>query len=139
MTRAEVSFIRRARIGYLATADESGEPSNVPFCFAFDGATLYSPVDEKPKLEDLTRLKRIRNIRENPRVCVVVNHYDDDWAQLGHMILRGKARVLLRGLRHQESVRLLRRKYPQYRQMAIHERPIIAIQVTRYVTWGRLA
>ena len=139
MTRPEVTFVRRARIGYLATADGSGEPSNVPFCYAFDGTTIYSPIDEKPKSEDLTRLKRIRNIRENPRVCVVVNQYDDDWSRLGHMIIRGRSKVLLRGQKHQAAVRLLRRKYPQYRQMAIHERPIIAIQVTRYISWGRIS
>jgi len=138
MTRAERNFIRRARVGYLATVDETGEPSNVPFCYAFDGITLYSPIDEKPKSPNLTGLKRIRNIREDPRVCVVVNRYDDDWSRLGHVILRGKAKVLLRGQKHQAAVRLLRRKYPQYRQMGIHERPIIAIQVTRHVTWGRI-
>lgn len=138
MKRAEIAFIRRARIGYLATADQSGEPSNVPFCFAFDGATLYSPLDEKPKSTDPARLKRIRNIRENPHVCVVVNHYEDDWSRLGHLIIRGQARVLLKGQKHQAAVRRLRRKYPQYRQMAIHERPIIAIDVNRCIAWGQI-
>jgi PPOX class probable F420-dependent enzyme len=138
MTRGETHFIRKARVGYLATVDETGEPSNVPFCYAFDGTTLYSPIDEKPKSKNLTALKRIRNIREDPRVCVVVNHYDDDWSRLGHVIIRGRAKVLLRGQKHQAAVRLLRRKYPLYRQMAIHERPIIAIQVTRHIAWGRI-
>ena len=138
MTRAELTFLRKARIGYLATADGTGEPSNVPFCYALDGTTLYSPLDEKPKSNDLARLKRIRNIRENPRVCVVVNHYDDDWSRLGHMIIRGRAKVMLRGSTHQTAVRLLRRKYPQYRRMAIDQRPIIAIQLIRHITWGRI-
>jgi len=138
MRRAEVDFVRRARLGYLATADETGEPSNVPFCFAFDGSTLYSPIDEKPKSEGPKGLKRLRNIRTDPRVCVVVNRYDEDWSRLGHIIIRGQAKVLHRGQKHQEAVTLLRHKYPQYRRMAIHERPIIAIRMTRYVTWGRI-
>ena len=49
MTRKEAAFIRQARVGHLATVDEQGQPLNLPFCFAFDGECLYSPIDEKPK------------------------------------------------------------------------------------------
>lgn len=138
MKRSEAAFVRSARLGYLATVDETGEPSNIPFCFAFDGATLYSSIDEKPKSRALGRLKRLRNIRADPRVCVVINRYDEDWSQLGHIVMRGRARVLRQGQQHDKAVRLLRRKYPQYRRMAIHERPIIAIRITRYAAWGRI-
>lgn len=136
MQRSEAGFVRRARLGYLATVDETGEPLNIPFCFAMEGTTLYSAVDEKPKSGDFEGLKRLRNIRANPRVCVVVNHYDEDWSHLGHVIIRGRARLLRRGSQHEKAVRLLRRKYPQYRRMAIHERPIIAIRITRHIAWG---
>lgn len=138
MPRTEADFVRRARVGYLATVDQAGEPSNVPFCFAFDGSTLYSSIDEKPKASGPNELKRLRNIRANSHVCVVVNQYNEDWSRLVHIIIRGRARVLHRGQRHQEAVSLLRRKYPQYRRMAIHERPIIAIRMTRYTAWGRI-
>lgn len=137
MKRSETAFVRSARLGYLATVDETGEPSNIPFCFAFDGTALYSSIDEKPKSRDLGRLKRLRNIRADPRVCVVVNRYDEDWSRLRHIVIRGRARILRRGQQHEKAVRLLRRKYPQYRRMAIHERPIIAIRITHYAAWGR--
>jgi len=138
MRRVEAAFVRRARLGYLATVDDTGEPSNVPFCFAFDGTTLYSPIDEKPKSRDFEQLKRLQNIRKNPRVCVVVNCYHEDWSRLGHVIIRGRARVLRRGQQHEKAVSLLRRKYSQYLRMAIHERPIIAIRMTRYTAWGHI-
>ena len=100
MTRREAAFIRQARVGHLATVDEQGQPLNLPFCFAFDGECLYSPIDEKPKTAAPRELKRLRNIRANPRVSVAVHRYDDeDWSQLAHIIIQGKAGVLTDGRR----------------------------------------
>ena len=106
MTRKEAAFIRQARVGHLATVDEQGQPLNLPFCFAFDGECLYSPVDEKPKTVAPRELKRLRNIRANPRVSVAVHRYDDeDWSQLAHIIIQGKASVLTDGETHRKAVR----------------------------------
>ena len=139
MTRKEAAFIRQARVGHLATVDEHGQPLNLPFCFAFDGECLYSPIDEKPKAATTRELKRIRNIRANPRVSVAVHRYDDeDWSRLAHVIIQGKASVLTRGETHRKAVRLLRRKYPQYRVMALDERPVIRIRVARCIRWGTI-
>ena len=139
MTRKDAAFIRQARVGILATVDERGQPLNLPFCFAFDGECLYSPIDEKPKAVATRELKRVRNIRANPRVSVVVHHYDDeDWSRLAHIILQGRASVLTRGETHRKAVRLLRRKYPQYRAMALDQRPIIQIRVVRCIRWGAI-
>ena len=104
MTRKEAAFIRQARVGILATVDEQGQPLSVPFCFAFDGECLYSPIDEKPKAAAPRELKRIRNIRANPRVSVVVHRYDDeDWSRLAHIIIQGRASVLTRGETHRKG------------------------------------
>ena len=139
MTRKETAFIRQARVGHLATVDEQGQPLNLPFCFAFDGETLYSPIDEKPKAAAPRELKRIRNIRANPRVSVAVHRYDDeDWSRLAHIIIQGEADILTDGETHRKAIRLLRRKYPQYRAMALDERPIIRIRVVRCIRWGRI-
>ena len=139
MTRKEAAFIRQARVAILATVDEHGQPLNLPFCFAFDGECLYSPIDEKPKAESARELKRIRNIRANPRVSVVVHRYDDeDWSRLAHIIIQGRASVLTRGETHRKAVRLLRRKYPQYRTMTLDDRPVIRISVDRCIRWGRI-
>ena len=47
-----------------------GRPHLVPFCFALEGETLYSAVDEKPKQSK--RLKRLENIRSRPDVAPTV-------------------------------------------------------------------
>lgn len=138
LTGKEKAFVRSSRVGYLATADRKGCPLNVPFCYVSDGRALYSPIDEKPKKTSPRGLKRIRNVLENPQVSVVVNRYEEDWGRLGHVIINGRARILARGKEHQKAVRLLRRKYPQYRSMAIHHRPVIQITPTRCISWGVL-
>ncbi len=139
MTRKEATFIRQARVGHLATVDEQGQPLNLPFCFAFDGESLYSPIDEKPKTAAPRELKRVRNIRVNPRVSVAIHRYeDDDWSRLAHIIIQGAAEILANGETHRKAVRLLRRKYPQYRVMALDERPMIRIRVERCIRWGRI-
>ena len=110
----------------------------MPICYVFDGKELYSPIDEKPKQTSPLLLKRVRNIRANPYVSVVVDRYDDDWRRLAYVLITGKAKVLTKGRNHKRAVLLLRSKYPQYRKMAIHERPIICITLTRLKSWGAL-
>ena len=138
LTKEQQRFIRSARVAHLATADREGRPHVIPICFAFDGEELYSPIDEKPKKRFPLLLKRIKNIRENPHVSVVVDRYDDDWRRLAYVLITGRAKVLVKGQRHQRTVLLLRRKYPQYRHMAIQDRPMIQIKPTRVKSWGNL-
>jgi len=131
-------LIRSARVAHLATADKNGRPHVIPICYVFDGKCFYSPIDEKPKRNTGRELKRIRNIRENPNVALDIDRYDEDWRRLAYMLIFGKARVLRAGKTHQQVVKLLRRKYPQYRTMAIHERPMISITSKQIVVWGKV-
>src|SRR5215813_6928645 len=130
------AFIRAARVAHLATADASGQPLVIPICFVFDGKEFFSPIDEKPKRT--TRLKRLRNIAENPQVSLIIDHYEDDWRRLAYVLVRGKATIIIRGGWHKRAVKLLRKKYPQYRRMAIADRPMIVITPKRLTPWGNL-
>ena len=129
-------LIRSARTAHLATSDKSGQPHVIPICFVCDGKCFYSPIDEKPKRTVPSKLKRLKNIRENPKVSLVIDHYDEDWRKLAYVLVFGKARIVQSGEKHRRAVQLLRKKYPQYRSMAIHERPMIAITAKRIVSWG---
>jgi len=133
-----MNLVRSARVAHLATADASGQPHVVPICFVFDGERFYSPIDEKPKRVLPAKLKRLRNIAENSNVALVIDRYDEDWRRLAYILIFGKARILQRGKIHQEAVKLLRRKYRQYRTMAIHERPMISITLKQIIAWGRI-
>jgi coenzyme F420-0:L-glutamate ligase / coenzyme F420-1:gamma-L-glutamate ligase len=142
MTRLSASargFLERQRVARLASADARGEPHVVPVCFALLGETVYMAIDEKPKVSDVRRLRRLRNIAENPRVALVADVYDDrDWSRLGFVLVRARARVLETGEEHTRAIALLRRKYAQYARMALEERPVIAADIERVTSWGRL-
>jgi PPOX class probable F420-dependent enzyme len=133
-------FLERRRVAHLATADAAGAPHVVPICFALLGDTLYIAIDEKPKIGDLSRLRRLRNIAENPRVAIVADVYDDlDWTRLGFVMLRASARLLdPPTAEHAQAVAALREKYSQYQAMALEARPVIAADIARVSTWGRL-
>ena len=133
-------FLERQRLAHLATADATGAPHVIPICFSLVGDTLYVAIDEKPKRGDPMKLRRLRNIAETRRVAIVVDRYDDkDWSRLGFVLVRGTARVLTDGLEHERAVGALRLKYVQYRAMALEKRPVIAADIERVTTWGRLS
>ena len=138
LTRNALGLIRSARVAHLATADAHGQPHVIPICFVFDGKYFYSPIDEKPKRTAPEKLKRVKNIRENAQVALVVDHYDEDWQKLSYVLVSGKARVLLSGASHRKAVTLLRRKYSQYQKMRIDRLPIILIRPTRMTSWGAI-
>ena len=138
LSPSALRFVRAARVAHLATAATSGHPLVIPICFVFDGKTFYSPIDEKPKRTAPEKLKRVKNIRENAQVALVVDHYDEDWQKLSYVLVSGKARVLLSGASHRKAVTLLRRKYSQYRKMRIDRLPIILIRPTRMTSWGAI-
>src|SRR5207237_10101548 len=112
-----------ARVARLATIDPDGRPHLVPIVFAIEGDTLYSAVDAKPKRS--RTLRRIENARARPDVTVLVDHYEEDWARLWWIRLRGRARVLDDGDECERALALLPEKYPKYRDEPPY-RPVLA-------------
>ncbi|MGA9011537.1 MAG: TIGR03668 family PPOX class F420-dependent oxidoreductase [Acetobacteraceae bacterium] len=133
-----ITFLASQRVGRLATADASGNPHVVPVCFAIDNAALYVTIDEKPKRASPRSLKRLRNMLDNPSVAFVADRYDEDWQQLGWVMLRGRADILADGPEHDRAQALLRERYAQYRTMQLAELPVIALRIERVTSWGDL-
>ncbi|HEY2220258.1 MAG TPA: TIGR03668 family PPOX class F420-dependent oxidoreductase [Gaiellaceae bacterium] len=125
--------VERARVARLATVGADSRPHLVPICFVVEGSVLYSAVDRKPKRS--ANLKRIENVRANPEVTVLVDHYDDDWTQLWWVRLDGRARVLAEGPEREHALELLAGKYPQYSADA-PDGPVLAIDVERRRSWA---
>jgi PPOX class probable F420-dependent enzyme len=125
--------VERARVARLATVGADGRPHLVPICFALEDDVLYSAVDRKPKRSP--HLKRIENVRANPQVTVLVDHYDDDWTQLWWVRLDGRARVLTEGPERDRALALLVAKYPQY-SADTPEGPVLAIDIERRRRWA---
>ena len=135
----EALFLADRRVAHLATADRAAIPHVVPVCFVVLAPTLYVTIDEKPKRRPARLLKRLRNISENPMVAVVVDRYEEDWARLGWVMLRGRADILDAGAEHDAAQALLRARYPQLGAMNIEALPVIAVRVERVVSWGDLS
>ncbi len=133
-----VAFLASQRVGRLATADARGNPHVVPVCFAIESGTLYVTIDEKPKRASARPLKRLRNMLDNPSVAFVADRYDEDWRQLGWVMLRGRADILADGSEHDRAQVLLRERYAQYRAMQLSELPVIALRIERVTAWGNL-
>jgi PPOX class probable F420-dependent enzyme len=133
------TFVQGHRVARLATVDGAGRPLVLPICYVLAGETLYSPTDAKPKRVPVQRLKRLQNIQANPHVALVIDDYSDDWTQLAYVILHGTAAILTDGPAFEQAVAALRQKYPQYQHMPIQENPMIAVQLTRAVSWGTVA
>ena len=132
-------FIREHRIARLATCDAGGQPAAVPICYSFDGERLYVALDEKPKSVADHELKRVRNIRDNPRVAVVIDDYSEDWSKLVYVLISGIGEIISttdNNNEHARAVELLREKYPQYRSMRLDQRPIIKITPKRIKRWA---
>ena len=135
----ETAFLVRQRVARLATADADGRPHNIPVCFVHAPGAIHVALDEKPKDVPVTRLKRVRNILENPSVALVADRYAEDWSVLAFVMVRGKAGLLEPGTEeHGAAVRLLRGKYHQYEEMRIEENPVISIRPERAASWGAL-
>lgn len=128
-------LLRRARIAHLATSTREGLPHVVPICFAYDGRVIYSSIDKKPKRVEPARMRRVRNIRENKRVSLVVDSYSENWKRLRYVIVDGVASMLYSGAEYRRATMLLRRKYRQYRSMRLEERPVIRIEPVRSRAW----
>jgi PPOX class probable F420-dependent enzyme len=135
--RAQASLAADSRVARLATIDAAGFPHLVPVCYAADGGTYYSAIDAKPKRMPPERLHRVRNIRRNPRVALLIDHYEEDWQRLGYVMVQGRAEVLGPGPEQARAARLITAKYPQYAAMPLaREAPVIKITAERVIAWS---
>jgi len=128
-SRADVAA---APIARLATYNPAGVIDLVPITFAIvDDDTIVTAVDHKPKRT--TQLQRLTNIRKNPNVTVLIDHYDDDWSTLWWVRARGVASVVDEP--EATLVDALVAKYDQYRAHR-PSGPTIVINVTDVAAWS---
>lgn len=100
-------------VARLATVRGDGAPHVVPITFAMVGEWIVTAVDHKPK--STRRLRRLANIAADPRVAVIVDHYEDDWSALFWVRVDGTATIVDGGSEFEDGVAALGAKYAQYR------------------------
>ena len=135
-TEAARQRFAAARVARLATVTPDGAPHLVPVVFAIgqgaDSNTVYTAVDGKPK--STQRLRRLTNIAAEPRVSILVDHYEEDWNQLWWVRADGVASVHADGPAAETGCALLRAKYAQYQSVSL-DGPVIAVRVERWSAW----
>ena len=122
-----------ARVARLATTGADGQPHLVPVTFALDGDLLYTAVDAKPKTT--RQLRRLRNIRGNPRVSLLADHYREDWDLLWWARADGLATILAAAPAIAGPARLLAERYPQYGENP-PDGPVVRVAVSRWSGWA---
>ncbi len=138
---ALLGFLDAARRAVLATIGPGGRPRPLPVCFAVAGDAIWTPLDLKPKRGlDPRSLARVRDVLARPQVALLVDRWSEDWADLAWLRVEGTADLIEPGgAGHIAAVAALRQRYPQYATQPLEGRPLIRIQPTRALAWGRVA
>jgi len=120
-------------VARLATVAPDGRPHVVPIAFVRHAGALWSPVDGKPKRRGA--LARLANVAAEPRVAVLLDHYDADWRRLWWIRVDGRA-TLAGGDAAVEAA--LRAKYPQYRETPLYAGApaLLRIVPARITSWA---
>lgn len=121
-----------APVAVLATISRDGAPRLVPVTFANEGDRLFIAVDHKPKTT--RRLARLGDIRNDPRVSLLAQHYEDEWSRLWWVRATGTAVVRDDEQAIAAAGKLLGAKYPHYREHA-PAGPVIDVAVASWGSW----
>lgn len=128
------ALLAAAPVARLATLRAAGTPRLVPITFVLVDGLLCSAVDEvKPKRS--TRLARLADVRRDPRVGVLVDHYDPDWTRLWWVRVDGTAAVHEAGELVGRALDALAAKYPPY-AAARPAGPLLVVTPSAWTGWA---
>jgi PPOX class probable F420-dependent enzyme len=125
LRKSELDFLRKHELCRLATASRGAKPHVVPVIYALDGEDVIVAVDYGTK--------KLKNLRENPRVALVVDTYRPNRG----LMVEGDCEVLERGKEYLRLLRVLFDRFEFYRRdpWGEGESPILKIHPTKCVMW----
>jgi PPOX class probable F420-dependent enzyme len=122
----EKRYLDRARVCRVASADKKGTPHVAPLCHAFDAPRRTAYI--------ATGGQTARNLSRRPVAALACDDYFESWSRLRGVVARARARTVRRGPELDRAVRLLKKKYEQYRDYEFDE--AIALRIERVSSWG---
>src|SRR2546430_17068074 len=122
----EKRYLDRARICRVASADRRGTRHVAPLCHAFDPARRTAYV--------ATSGRTARNLSKRPTATLECDDYFESWGRLRGVVAHAQARIVRPGPELDRAVRLLKKKYKQYRDYEFDE--AIALHIERVSSWG---
>jgi PPOX class probable F420-dependent enzyme len=120
-------------VAVLGTSGANGASHLVPVTYLVSGDKVFIAVDGKPKRTQ--NLKRLRNIAENPQVCLLAQRYDDDWTRLWWARADGTARIIEPDDVPFGVLGALTERYPWYRTNP-PDGPVIEVMVHTWSGWA---
>ncbi len=129
--KAYVTFLERARVVRVATADPHGVPHVVPVCLVFDHDKVYFGTGKEGR--------KVTNLRANPRIALVADDYVEAWDALRGVMVAGTATLHARGPRFKRARSLLYAKFPQFPTDAaldVGDSLIVEVTPTHVFAWG---
>ena len=125
MTSGQLDFLKSHQLCRLATASKDARPHVVPVIYAVDGENIVVAVDYGTK--------KLRNLKENEKVALVVDDYRPNHA----VMVEGDCRVFERGKEYLRLLQILFDRFEYYRKnpWGEGESPILKIEPTKVVSW----
>lgn len=126
LSQKEKKYIDRARVSRISSTDGRGTPHVAPVCHVFDAPrrTAYVAVGGHTA----------GNLRRRPAAALECDDYFEDWGRLRGVVAYARARFVAPGAELDRAVRLLKKKYSQYRDYEFDE--AIAFRIERISSWG---
>lgn len=130
--REAIALLESVPVARLATMRADGRPHVVPIVFALDERDVVTAVDAKPKRSK--NLARLAHIKVTPQVCVLADHYENDWTRLWWVRVDGFATIERQGESFARGIAALIDRYDQYRTVDLLG-PLIRIAPNRITGW----
>ncbi len=126
MNKKEIAFLNKRELARLATASKDLMPHVIPVMYAVDGQKIIVAIDY--------HTKKLKNLRENPKVSLVVDEYDPNRA----VFIQGTCTILEKGPEYLRLLKILFKRFDVYRKnpWGEGESPIISIAPVKVVSWG---
>ncbi len=103
LTQEEIdALIADNFVATLATVGD-GQPYAVPFIYGYDGGTFYGV---------LSPGRKVRNIEQNPNVCITIVNTEDGAKRWRSVVATGKASWVEGVLKLGHALNTIRKQYP---------------------------
>lgn len=125
LTKEQLEFMKKHELCRLATASKDSKPHVVPVVYALDGENIVIAVDYKTK--------KLRNLRENPQVALVIDVYRPNRM----LMIEGDCEIFERGKEYLRLLHILFDRFDFYRKNSWGEgeSPILKVRPTKAAGW----
>jgi nitroimidazol reductase NimA-like FMN-containing flavoprotein (pyridoxamine 5'-phosphate oxidase superfamily) len=128
LPEAVKQFVADARVCRIASVRPGGEPHVIPVCPVFDGdSTVYVDIG--------SRYTTAEALSADPRIAVLIDEYDDNWARLKGVLLRCRVEEAT-GEERERAWVMIREKFPAYKPIGWEPRLTLALRIYDWRQWG---